>query len=200
MVINERDIRNETVRAAAQAVMAAARTAPKAKGRDMVEVAVVTEEDIERLAETMVSMSGESGMKFLLRDADNIRPGSGRHRRGHKRPARRMRVELRLLRLSDMHGEACTGTLHDERCGCRHSDRVGLRRRDRYACGYACDVLGRLGGAPHAAAGRCRYCICHPDVGLVEEPILRPQVSGGEEHRECGDEKIVGTIRNNKKQ
>ena len=73
MVINERDIRNETVRAAAQAVMAAARTAPKAKGRDMVEVADVTEEDIERLAETMVSMSGESGMKFLLRDADNIR-------------------------------------------------------------------------------------------------------------------------------
>lgn len=73
MVINERDIRNETVRAAAQAVMAAARTAPKAKGRDMVEVAVVTDEDIERLAETMVSMSGESGMKFLLRDADNIR-------------------------------------------------------------------------------------------------------------------------------
>ncbi len=73
MVINERDIRNETVRAAAQAVMAAARTAPKAKGRDMVEVAVVTEEDIERLAETMVLMSGESGMKFLLRDADNIR-------------------------------------------------------------------------------------------------------------------------------
>ena len=72
MVINERDIRNETVRAAAQAVMAAARTAPKAKGRDMVEVAVVTE-DIERLAETMVLMSGESGMKFLLRDADNIR-------------------------------------------------------------------------------------------------------------------------------
>lgn len=72
MVINERDIRNETVRAAAQAVMAAARTAPKAKGRDMVEVAVVTEEDIERLAETMVLMSGESGMKFLLRDADIV--------------------------------------------------------------------------------------------------------------------------------
>ncbi|OKY88867.1 MAG: ferredoxin [Bacteroidales bacterium 55_9] len=75
MVINERDIRNETVRAAAQAVMAAARTAPKAKGRDMVEVAVVTEEDIERLAETMVLMSGESGMKFLLRDADGLNCG-----------------------------------------------------------------------------------------------------------------------------
>ncbi len=73
MVINERDIRNETVLAAAQAVMAAARTAPKAKGRDTVEVAVVTGDDIGRLSATMVEMSGESGMKFLLRDADNIR-------------------------------------------------------------------------------------------------------------------------------
>lgn len=73
MVINERYIRNETVLAAARAVMAAARTAPKAKGRDTVEAAVVTDDDIERLAATMVEMSGESGMKFLLRDADNIR-------------------------------------------------------------------------------------------------------------------------------
>lgn len=73
MVINERDIRNETVLAVARAVMAAARTAPKAKGRDTVEVAAVTGEDIERLAAAMIEMSGESGMKFLLRDADNIR-------------------------------------------------------------------------------------------------------------------------------
>lgn len=73
MVINERDIRNETVRAVAQAVMAAARTAPKAKGRDTVEVAVVTGEDIGRLSATMIEMSGESGMKFLLRDAENLR-------------------------------------------------------------------------------------------------------------------------------
>lgn len=34
---------------------------------------MVTDEDIERLSETMIEMSYESGMKFLLRDADNLR-------------------------------------------------------------------------------------------------------------------------------
>ena len=52
--------------------MAAARTAPKAKGRDLVEVAMITDEDIERLSQTMIQMSEESGLKFLLRDAANI--------------------------------------------------------------------------------------------------------------------------------
>ncbi len=72
MIYNERDLRPETVRMLAEAVMAAARTAPKAKGRDLVEIAMVTDEDIERLSDTMREMSAESGLKFLLRDADNI--------------------------------------------------------------------------------------------------------------------------------
>ena len=53
MICNERDIRNRTVRALAEAVMTAARTAPKAKGRDLVEAALITEDDLERLAEAM---------------------------------------------------------------------------------------------------------------------------------------------------
>ena len=52
--------------------MTAARTAPKAKGRDLVEVAMITDEDIEHLSQTMIEMSEESGLKFLLRDAANI--------------------------------------------------------------------------------------------------------------------------------
>lgn len=72
MIYNERDIRNQTVKRLAEAVMAAARTAPKAKGRDLVEVAMVTDEDIERLSQTTIQLSEESGMKFLLRDAANI--------------------------------------------------------------------------------------------------------------------------------
>ena len=72
MIYNERDIRNQTVKRLAEAVMAAARTAPKAKGRDLVEVAMITDEDIERLSQTMLQMSAESGMKFLLRDAANV--------------------------------------------------------------------------------------------------------------------------------
>ena len=72
MIYNERELRANTVKSLAEAVMTAARTAPKAKGRDLVEVAMITDEHIEQLSQTMIQMSEESGMKFLLRDAANI--------------------------------------------------------------------------------------------------------------------------------
>lgn len=72
MIYNERDLRANIVKALAEAVMTAARTAPKAKGRDLVEVAMITDEDIKHLSQTMIQMSEESGLKFLLRDAANI--------------------------------------------------------------------------------------------------------------------------------
>ena len=72
MIYNERDLRDEAVRALSEAIMAAARTAPKAKGRDLVEIAMVTDEHIESLSQAMVKISEESGLKFLLRDAGNI--------------------------------------------------------------------------------------------------------------------------------
>ena len=72
MIYNERDLRTQTVKALAKAVMVAARTAPKAKGRDLVEIAMRTDEDIVRLSNMMLQVSEESGLKFLLRDAANI--------------------------------------------------------------------------------------------------------------------------------
>lgn len=72
MIFNERELRANTIKSLAEAVMTAARTAPKAKGRDLVEVAMITDEHIEQLSQTMIQMSEESGMKFLLRDAANI--------------------------------------------------------------------------------------------------------------------------------
>ena len=53
-------------------MMTAARTAPKGKGVDIIEVALVTDEDIKKLSEQLISLSEEKGMKFFLRDADNI--------------------------------------------------------------------------------------------------------------------------------
>ena len=53
-------------------MMTAARTAPKGKGIDIIEVGMVTDQDIVRLSEEMVRYSEESGMKFLLRDAENL--------------------------------------------------------------------------------------------------------------------------------
>lgn len=72
MIQNERDIRKELVIQAAHQMMRAARTAPKGKGIDIIEVAMVTGKDIASLSEEMVRINEETGMKFLLRDADNL--------------------------------------------------------------------------------------------------------------------------------
>ena len=72
MVLNERDSRHEQVLAAARQMMIAARTAPKGKGVDIIEIALIEGNDLTRLSEKMVAMVEEHGMKFFLRDADNI--------------------------------------------------------------------------------------------------------------------------------
>ena len=72
MIINERDSRHEQVLAAARQMMTAARTAPKGKGVDIIEIALIEGEDLTRLSNKMVAMVEEHGMKFFLRDADNV--------------------------------------------------------------------------------------------------------------------------------
>lgn len=72
MILNERDSRHEQVLQIAQQMMIAARTAPKGKGVDIIEVAMVTESNIRILSDTMKQMYEENGFKFFLRDADNI--------------------------------------------------------------------------------------------------------------------------------
>ena len=73
MIKNERALRHELVVEAARRMMMAARTAPKGKGIDVIEIVLVDDrDDLEKLAEAMRRKSEASGMKFLLRDADNI--------------------------------------------------------------------------------------------------------------------------------
>ena len=72
MILNERDSRHEHVLNVARQMMTAARTAPKGKGIDIIETAIVTGEEIQQLSDTLKAMFEEFGMKFFLRDADNI--------------------------------------------------------------------------------------------------------------------------------
>ena len=72
MIQNERELRHETVLHIARQMMTAARTAPKGKGIDIVEVALVTGDDLKTLSNRMIALAEEQGMKFFLRDADNI--------------------------------------------------------------------------------------------------------------------------------
>lgn len=72
MIINERESRHEHLLTVARQIMTAARTAPKAKGVDIVEMVLLTDDDIKRLSDKMLSMAEENGMKFFIRDAGNI--------------------------------------------------------------------------------------------------------------------------------
>ena len=72
MIQNEREIRHEHVLNIARQMMTAARTAPKGKGIDIVEVAMVTGDDLKVLSDRMIALAEEQGMKFFLRDAGNI--------------------------------------------------------------------------------------------------------------------------------
>lgn len=72
MIYNERDLRNEQALFVARQMMTAARTAPKGKGVDIIETATVTGNEIVLLSEKMKQLYETNGMKFFLRDADNI--------------------------------------------------------------------------------------------------------------------------------
>lgn len=73
MILNERNIRKEQVIAVARQMMTAARTAPKGKGFDIIEIALVSgEEEIQRLSDLTRRKGEETGLKFMLRDAENI--------------------------------------------------------------------------------------------------------------------------------
>lgn len=72
MFLNERETRRKYVIEAAKQIMTAARTAPKGKGVDILEIITVTEKEIQLLSEELIKASDETGMKFFLRDAENI--------------------------------------------------------------------------------------------------------------------------------
>lgn len=72
MIQNEREERHNHVLQGVRQMMTAARTAPKGKGIDIIEIAMVTDDDIRMISEEMIKVAAEKGLKFFLRDADNI--------------------------------------------------------------------------------------------------------------------------------
>lgn len=66
MILNERDSRHEHVLNVARQMMTAARTAPKGKGIDIIETAIVTGEEIQQLSDTLKAMFEEFGIKFFF--------------------------------------------------------------------------------------------------------------------------------------
>lgn len=63
---------SEAVRLVASLMVLSARTAPKGKGVDTIETAVLDGKDLAKLAEAMRTFGEEHGLGFFLRDAKNI--------------------------------------------------------------------------------------------------------------------------------
>jgi len=69
---NEENFRTETLIAVAKQMLLAARTAPKARGIDNLEIALVESQGIEMISKKMLEIGQEDNNPTFLRDSENI--------------------------------------------------------------------------------------------------------------------------------
>ena len=174
MIQNERDCRHEHVLDVARQMLTAARTAPKGKGIDVIEAALVTGEDIKKLSEKMVAMVEEHGMKFFLRDADNILQAECVIIIGTREQAQ----GLNCGHCGFPTCAASTECLCLEYGGCRDSHRLGLCHGCRFEGGYPCHVFCRTCRPAFGLAERMQDCFCHSGECILQESVLRPETEG----------------------
>ncbi|WP_456467745.1 ferredoxin domain-containing protein [Archaeoglobus sp.] len=72
MILNEKEFKNKGIRIAAYLIAESARTAPKSKGEDVIEIIYVDGEDLERIAAKMEEIASD-GDKDFVRDAESLR-------------------------------------------------------------------------------------------------------------------------------
>ncbi|MEM3928155.1 MAG: DUF2148 domain-containing protein [Archaeoglobaceae archaeon] len=75
MVLNERDFADEAVKICAFLMAESARTAPKSKGIDDLEIIYISKERIEEIARKMEEFASED--KDFIRDANSLRKAKG---------------------------------------------------------------------------------------------------------------------------
>ena len=69
---SEESIRTETLYAIAKEMLLAARTAPKARGIDNLEIAIAESQTIEMISQKMKELGEKLDIPYFLRDAENI--------------------------------------------------------------------------------------------------------------------------------
>lgn len=70
--IPEEEIKNRSLRQVAELMLIAARTAPKGRGRDHLDMAIIEGEEIQTISERMKEIGQRTGAHYFSRDADNI--------------------------------------------------------------------------------------------------------------------------------
>ena len=72
MRISGDEAEKNTIRIVAEKMCTAARTAPKTKGEDYIKTLILTDEELVPIAAKMKEIAETSGMRYFLRDAENI--------------------------------------------------------------------------------------------------------------------------------
>jgi len=72
MKLNFENFKNNSIIEIAKSIALAAKTAPKARGRDTLEIIIVTNDEIKQISEKMIFISERDGKSFFKRDAENI--------------------------------------------------------------------------------------------------------------------------------
>ena len=72
MILNESDFKEDAVKLVAFLMAESAKTAPKAKGEDSVEIVLVHGEDIKRITDKMKELAKEYNDENFLRDARSV--------------------------------------------------------------------------------------------------------------------------------
>lgn len=72
MIENERSSRRERVLDVGRRMLTAARTAPKGRGLDVIECALISDEHLEALSKAMKRLYAETGRPVYARDSENI--------------------------------------------------------------------------------------------------------------------------------
>ena len=170
MIQNERASRHEHVLDVARQMMTAARTAPKGKGVDIIEIAMVTGDDLKVLSDKMVAMVEEHGMKFFLRDAANILQAECVIIIG-------TREQVQGLNCGHCGYPTCAGRPEGVPCAVNSVD-VGIAIGSACATaadlrvGYPCDVLCRTCCAAIGVVAGMQICVCYSGQCFDQESVL----------------------------
>lgn len=170
MIYNERETRHKNVIDAAMQMMTAARTAPKAKGVDIIEVALVTDEDIKTLSDELYSIGEKLGRGGLLRDAGNILSAEAIVLVGSREEAMGLNCAYCGCPTCDSRpaGIPCAMNTIDVGIAvgsaCATASDLRLDTRVMYSAGYAAKQLGWLDG--------CNYIIAIPVSASSKNPFF----------------------------
>ena len=161
MIIDERESRRERVIEAGRRMMTAARTAPKAKGVDILECCLLTDDDIRRLSEVMLELHEETGRPVYKRDSGNILQADCV-----------LVIATRAQMMGLNCGQARKRAVRVQPYRCRHSDRFGRGHGCRREGRHPCDVLCGYGRGAYGASARLQPVFRHTSVGILQVSVF----------------------------